>query len=89
MAEKWMDTGVGRAQAGTLDEQAAKIKKAKASIDDLVGQLKQVWWGEDQKRFESKWNGQYAADLTKAATGLSKAADEIRTNAKEQDKVSG
>ena len=88
MAELSMNTGVGRAQAGVLDDSAQKIKKAKSEIDDLIGQLKASWWGEDQKKFDTKWNGQYAADLTKAATGLSKAADQIRTEAKQQDQTS-
>ena len=88
MAELSMQTGVARTQAGVLDDSAQKIKKAKSEIDDLIGQLKSSWWGEDQKKFETKWNGQYAADLTKAATGLTKAADQIRTEAKQQDQTS-
>jgi uncharacterized protein YukE len=88
MAELSMNTSVGRTQAGVLDDQAAKIKKAKAEIDDLISQLKASWWGDDQKKFESKWTGQYAGDLTKAASGLAKTADEIRTEAKDQDKTS-
>jgi uncharacterized protein YukE len=88
MAELSMNTGVARAQAGVLDDSAQKIKKAKAEIDDLIGQLKGSWWGEDQKKFESKWNGQYGADLTKASTGLAKGADQIRTEAKQQDSAS-
>ena len=88
MAEKWMNTSVGRSSASTLDEQAGKIDKAKSQIDDLVGQLKAVWWGDDQKRFESKWNGQYQSDLTQASKGLKKAAGTIRDNASEQDKTS-
>lgn len=88
MAELWMDTPVGRAQAAVLDDQAAKIKKAKGEIDDLINQLKSCWWGEDQKKFESKWQGQYSGDLTKAATSLAKTADQIRTEAKAQDRTS-
>lgn len=88
MAELSMQTGVARTQAGVLDDSAQKIKKAKTEIDDLIGQLKSSWWGEDQKKFETKWNGAYAADLTKASTGLSKAADQIRTEAKQQDQTS-
>ena len=88
MAELSMNTGTARTQAGVLDDSAQKIKKAKSEIDDLIGQLKSSWWGEDQKKFETKWNGAYAADLTRASTGLSKAADQIRTEAKQQDQTS-
>lgn len=88
MPELSMNTPVGRAQAAVLDQQAAKIKKAKSEIDDLINQLKTCWWGEDQKKFESRWNGQYASDLTKAATSLSRTADQIRSEAKQQDRTS-
>lgn len=88
MAELSMQTGVARTQAGVLDDSAQKIKKAKGEIDSLIGELKGSWWGEDQKKFESQWNGHYAADLTKASTGLSNAADQIRTEAKAQDQTS-
>jgi uncharacterized protein YukE len=88
MAELSMQTGVARTQAGVLDDSAQKIKKAKSEIDSLIGELKSSWWGDDQKKFDTKWNGQYAADLTKASTGLSKAADQIRTEAKQQDQTS-
>jgi uncharacterized protein YukE len=88
MAELSMQTGVARTQAGVLDDSAQKIKKAKGEIDSLIGELKGSWWGEDQKKFDTRWNGQYAADLTKASTGLTKAADQIRTEAKQQDQTS-
>ena len=88
MAELSMNTGTARTQAGLLDDSAQKIKKAKSEIDDLIGQLKSSWWGEDQKKFESRWNGQYASDLTKAASSLSRTADQIRTEAKQQDRTS-
>ena len=55
MAELSMNTGTARTQAGVLDDSAQKIKKAKSEIDDLIGQLKSSWWGEDQKKFETKW----------------------------------
>lgn len=88
MPELSMNTPVGRAQAAVLDDQAAKLKKAKSEIDDLINQLKTCWWGDDQKKFESKWNGQYSTDLTKAATSLAKTADHIRAEAKQQDRTS-
>jgi uncharacterized protein YukE len=88
MAEKWMNTGSARGSATDLDAASKKIDKAEKSIDGLVNQLKAVWWGDDQKRFESKWTGGYKADLTDASKTLHAAAENIRSEATQQDKTS-
>jgi len=88
MPELSMNTGVARNQAQALDDAAQKIKAAKRDIDSAVNELKSSWWGPDQEQFAQKWNADHAQKLTTAAKNLTQAAQEVRTNAKQQDATS-
>jgi|EndMetStandDraft_9_1072997.scaffolds.fasta_scaffold730280_1 uncharacterized protein YukE len=83
-----MDPGLGRQQAAQLDEQSKKIKTAQADIDGLMNELRAVWIGDDQKRFDTKWQSEYSSQLKDAAKRLHKAAEQVRTDAAEQGKTS-
>lgn len=88
-ANAWgMDPGLGKQQAETLEQQGKKIKQAQQEIDNLMGELKATWFGNDADRYQNKWNSDYSAQLTQAAQRLTKAATQVRENAGQQKRGS-
>jgi uncharacterized protein YukE len=79
-----MNVEVCRAQAEILETQAQKIKTVKTTIDGLVEELKQNWWGQDARDFAGKWEGTHKPELQKVQTKLKNVVQTIRTEAKEQ-----
>ena len=67
---------------------AINIKQAQQEIDNLMGELKATWFGNDADRYQNKWNSDYSSQLTQAAQRLTKVAGQVRDQAAEQKRGS-
>ena len=83
-----MDPGLGKQQAETLEQHGKKIKQAQQEIDNLMGELKATWFGNDADRYQNKWNSDYSSQLTQASQRLTKVAGQVRDQASEQKRGS-
>jgi len=62
------DTQV-KAQGNTLQSEAEKISTLISKVDGEIEHISQNWHGDDQKQFQSEWNG-HKTELTQAKTLL-------------------
>ena len=62
-----------------IDNQRSLLTKALASTD---------WMGPDATKFRNEWNGEHAANLTRAAQALQQASQQASRNAADQESAS-
>lgn len=72
----------------------AQLNAQAQELEDLVRRLtvrveSAQWRGPDAQRFRSDWSSRYSAIIRSAALSMRSAADDARSNAAQQESVSG
>lgn len=77
-----------RALAKEFSGKSHSLTQAQRIIDGAVSQLPRYWQGQDAQRFAAQWRGQNRAIITRTAAMLEETAEQLKTNATEQEQAS-
>lgn len=77
-----------RTLAKEFSGKSQSLTQAQRLIDGAVNQLPRYWQGPDAQRFAAQWRGQHRGILSRTAGMLDETAEQLKTNATEQEKAS-
>lgn len=77
-----------RALAKEFSGKSQSLTQAQRLIDGAVNQLPRYWQGPDAQRFAAQWRGQHRGIISRTAGMLDETAEQLKTNATEQEKAS-
>lgn len=77
-----------RALAKDFSGKSQSLTQAQRIIDGAVNQLPRYWKGQDAQRFAAQWRGQNRAIIARTAAMLDETAEQLKTNATEQEQAS-
>lgn len=77
-----------RALAKEFSGKSQSLTQAQRIIDGAVNQLPRYWQGQDAQRFAAQWRGQNRAVIARTASMLDETAQQLKTNATEQEQAS-
>ena len=82
----WIDVDQARGFAGQIQGGLGSMNSLLEQIGALIGDI--YWEGDDKKRFEADWNGNFRPEAAKATTALQDNADELLRRADAQEQLS-
>jgi uncharacterized protein YukE len=82
----WIDVGQARGFAGQIQGGLGSMQSLLEQIGSMIGDI--YWEGEDKKRFEADWGGNFQPEAARATDALRENADELLRRAAAQEQLS-